>query len=424
MNRHIIYTTIITACFLLCGCSQNAADTPVNPGNSDGNVAVSYNVASYSGSRASTRATDHGWTEFNENAVYNLNLFLVKDEKVTLHWHTQYTDDMPNSTDCDTRHEFVKNDPELSHERIKNADKIYLIANYHGSFTEAKGKTISDILNSVTVNGLIAGELQKSFIMTGEVQLTDELKKTTYDINIPLERVAAKIRVRLQDNNKSEISDFTSMILHYAHSANIAHRYDEYHWDDKLKQNYTIPDNYIDGSTWIDLTDITELHPENMTKENGHVYYSYPSHWFNLERNYIGKGCTIGHSHPNPDNLLADEENSSRVTIRSYDSEEPIIPEKQIYVIVQAPYNGKKYFYKVPINYRMYEYNDRQCFSELRLNEMILPLYRADRNHFYDVTAIIDRTGGGTPEEAINNPIFTATIAPLTDGGTFDYIYD
>lgn len=95
-------------------------------------------------------------------------------------------------------------------------------------------------------------------------------------------------------------------------------------------------------------------------------------------------------------------------------------------MIVYATYegNGKKYFYKVPINYRLSKLNDRQCFSSKELDEEVLSLYRADRNHFYDVAAIIDRPGAGTPEEAINNPMFTATIAPLTDGGTFDYIYD
>lgn len=426
MKPYILPSILISV--LLAGCSDKSADYPAM--TNDGPVTISYATSGYAGSRASGEATDHGWDEFNENHVYSLDLFLVKDDKVTLYWSKVYPDNTPNSTDCDTRHTFISDDPELSHERISNADYIYLVANSPQRFTVDPDETplLKDVL-SIDLTGLNAREKQDRFVMTGEVKLTDEMKKVAYNINIPLERVAAKIKINLLDKEKSPITaeQFTSVIQHNATGATLSHRYDtsNYYWNNtRLACKDNIPSGFIDNNDWESLTDITEPHPSEMTREGGHVYYTYPTDWYNLTANYIEKGCKrTSHkdaAHTDKDGVVRTE----RVTIRDYDKSEPIIAGRQVYAIVQAPFKGKTYFYKVPVNKRLYKYNDQQCFSEHVLFNDILPLYRADRNHFYDVTAIIDRQGASTPSEAASNPYFIATIADMTDGGTFDYIYD
>lgn len=424
MKRYI--TTAILLSSLLAGCSDSSVDVPADETAA---VEISYTTTGYSGSRASGITTDDGWDDFNENSVYSLDLFLVKDDKVTLHWSKEYPDDAPNSTDCHTRHAFVTDDVELSHERIKDSDRIYLVANYPGTFSVEEGSSpaLNEVLNAdITATADLT--LRKAFVMTGEVELTESMKTTPYNINIPLKRVAAKVRINLRDKDNAamDAGAFTSMMLHCAGKARLSHRYDIYSWNasNRLTAVNSVPAEFIDNSVWESLTDITAPHPAEMVKDGGHVYYTYPTDWYNHKDNYVTKGCTnSSHSaaqHTDPDGT----ERTDRVIVRGYSAREPIVAERQVYAIVQAPFNGKSYFYKVPVNYRLYKYNDRQCFSEHVLYNEILPLYRADRNHFYDVTAIIDRAGAGTPEEAATNPYFTATIAPMNDGGTFDYIYD
>lgn len=88
-----------------------------------------------------------------------------------------------------------------------------------------------------------------------------------------------------------------------------------------------------------------------------------------------------------------------------------------MFIIVKAPYDGIEYFYKVPINYRFADINDQQCFSKEDLTDKVFPLYRADRNTFYDIKVLIDRAGGATPATAVN-----ATISIRTDNGFIPYI--
>ncbi len=113
----------------------------------------------------------------------------------------------------------------------------------------------------------------------------------------------------------------------------------------------------------------------------------------------------------------------SRYEVTDLDDKPCIVDKREMFLLVKAPYKGKQYFYRVPINYRLPTINDQQCYSAEDLTERVFSLYRAERNHFYDITAFIDREGAASPAEAID-PAFTLTVAPMEDGGTYDYIYD
>lgn len=75
-------------------------------------------------------------------------------------------------------------------------------------------------------------------------------------------------------------------------------------------------------------------------------------------------------------------------------AEEPIDVNKQTYILLKAKYNGTDYFYKVPVNKRLYESNDAATTDWSQYE----PLYRLDRNYIYDVTAKVDREGGSDPD--------------------------
>ena len=70
--------------------------------------------------------------------------------------------------------------------------------------------------------------------------------------------------------------------------------------------------------------------------------------------------------------------------------------------------NNKDYFYKVPVNKRLYEDNDEATADGKPNWANYEPLYRLDRNTIYDVTAKVDREGGSDPEHPAElnvNPI-------------------
>lgn len=150
--------------------------------------------------------------------------------------------------------------------------------------------------------------------------------------------------------------------------------------------------------------------------EHGHVYYSYPSDWFDYSK--LKKQCTRKGQGAHTG---ADHDAGNRYEIVNYDDDAPILADREMFFILRAPYQGKQYYYRVPVNYRISSINDQQCFSESDLVNKVLNLYRVQRNHFYDVTVTVDRPGAATPTRA---PYLTIDIDPLIDGGTYDYIYD
>lgn len=407
---------------MLSGCSDSQPESPETI--PDTLLSISYSSVGF-GEGIHSRAEQHYCDpELNEGKVGKLDLLLVNASGDILARYT--TTDTEGENRCDgIEHHLltVKEDrPEFSRQKImQEGNRLVLIANLDVDLA-----TVTSLNDIPKLENLSHNTTQEKFVMTGEIPASKV--ESSGNINIELERVAAKIRIRLYNPIKAEESGITvtkpgtqiqeleSTLCHYVKESPVMK---ETKGLTKAGNTSTVP---CHGQDWPgDFSTEPELvFDGGVTKDNAHIFYTYPTDWFYYTSDRFPP-CERKHT-----NETKHKEGETYYTVRDYDDIEPIVANRQIFVIVYATYegNGKKYFYKVPINYRLSKLNDRQCFSSKELDEEVLSLYRADRNHFYDVTAIIDRTGAGTPEEAINNPMFTATIAPLTDGGTFDYIYD
>ena len=96
--------------------------------------------------------------------------------------------------------------------------------------------------------------------------------------------------------------------------------------------------------------------------------------------------------------------------------EEPIDVSKQTYILLKAKFNNKDYFYKVPVNKRLFEDNDAATTDWAKFE----PLYRLDRNTIYDVTAKVDREGGSNPEHPAELNVLP-TVLPWETGANYTF---
>lgn len=413
-----LYISLIAGCAMLAGCSGSNGDSPIAD---DTPVTVCFDAPSF-GSRAD--GTHYCDAELNEGEIGKLDLLLVNTSGAVIAHYS--TSDKGGDNMCDgANHALVTFDekrPDFSRQRIMTeGNRLILIANLPTDLSSCDN--ISSIKD---LTGLAHNLVQHNFVMVGEIAASDV--PATGNINITVRRIAAKISIKLYNPAQKEegvfsitapgtqITEYSSMLSHYVTSSPV------------LQESKSITTKGATatvecfGPDWTGTfeNDIEFTDTDNgVIKGGAHIYYTYPTDWYNYERNTFSE-CTRTH-----EGNLKHKTGLKYWTIRNYDDEEPIVAERQMFAIVYTPYegDGKSYYYKVPINFRLSDLNDRQCFNETELDD-VLSLYRADRNHFYDVTAIIDRAGASTPQEAVSNPYFTATIADMNDGGTYDYIYD
>lgn len=425
LNPILLYSILALA--MLSACSDDSISTPDDP-SADPVTSFAYRVDNY-GQGMSRAAGTYCWQKdgWNENQVLSLDLFLIKEGIITAHMHNQK---LVNTADC-LSHTFA-NYADLpdgfSITEIEESDHIALVANYQpyleGNNVGKEFMTVYKNLNDLKIDSKQAG-----FVMVGYIPTpTDFDPKST--IEIPLQRIAAKIRVSLKSVSGALLdpSTFCSTLCRYVTEAQVKPEeglptFTEALADPASLFTTSVAVNGIGaGGDWDYPDDLTE--PHKLIRDNGHVYYTYPSDWIDYSRvkNQCTRNGQSGHSD-------SDHKNGLRYEVIDLDDRAPIVDDREMFLIVKAPYtnpaNGatREYFYKVPVNYRVSAINDQQCFSAADLTDKVFPLYRAERNHFYDITALIDRPGAATPLEATALR-FTLTVAPLIDGGTYDYIYD
>lgn len=406
---------IVLFAILLVGCSDNGAVSD-GPTPESGNGGLHILLPGFNSdeivSRGGGHSNDYCWTDagWNEGKVENVDFYLLKNGIVTLY---QSIPDV-SGMQCETEIELLKFSLDrekesdiingLSVESLANADRIVVVANVSPKVTNPVGREFSTLYDDLT--GLNYNGKQQKFVMIGQYDLPEELGKLLYNnVVVPLNRVAVKIRVNLVDASGSKITDFSSELYNYADRARIVP-------ENKLPDFTTIAgtDNkQADGtnlySAMVELRNppAEGIYPVDVTgagidRNGSHVYYSYPTDWvdYSLIQNPMacpnfkenGSGSKYGHAGHN---------DGSRYTVADYDDRAPILEEREMFLIVKAQFEGTWYYYKVPVNYRLAPINDQQCFSATDLTDRIFPLYRAERNHFYDITVAIDRAGVAIP---------------------------
>lgn len=333
----------------------------------DYSVVLEYKVGgSATETRAATRAeTEVGNEILNENQINRLDLFVFKKDGSHVKQVTFNSADVKGSPTTEYKHKELTS-TELTRSDIDGND-LYLVANLDnwGNINNLNDLKEATINQATTFQH---NQKQSAFVMDAKM-LEREVTTGKIHLKFQLKRALAKIRLNVQDDKGNAVAPtaYACQLMHYAADGAI------------LAEG-----NSTNNALNTDAAASSKVTVPAITQDNKAVFYSYANSWIDKTKNPY--------------------------------AEEPIDVTKQTYILLKAKYNGKDYFYKVPVNKRLYESNDAATTDWTKYE----PLYRLDRNTIYDVTAKVDREGGDTPE----NPA-TLYVQPIVsdwdDNIAWDY---
>ena len=366
----------ISKYFAMCAIALlGLANTSCMSDDMDGTPSCDYDVVleyKVGGSATETRAavtraetTEVGSEDLNENKINRLDLF-VFDATGKLDKRLSLTD-VQGSPTKDYQHKKLESD-QLKRSEI-TGKTLYLVAN----LDNISDITTLDELKAATINKAATfnpyGQ-QTSFVMDAKMEERKEIVNGMIHIKFQLKRALAKIRLNVQDDKGNAVAptEYACQLIHYAA-------------DGSILAEGTSTNNSLN----TDAAASSKVTVPVVTQNNKAVFYSYANSWIDK-------------------------------TNKDPKAEEPIDVTKQTYILLKAKFNNKDYFYKVPVNKRLYEDNDAATTDWANYE----PLYRLDRNTIYDVTAKVDREGGSDPE----NPA-TLYVKPIVsdwdDNIAWDY---
>lgn len=339
----------ISKYFAMCAIALlGLANTSCMSDDMDGTPSCDYDVvleykvgSSATETRAAvTRAEEVGNGNLNENLINRLDLFVFKPDGSRVKQVTfESTDVKGSSPTTDYKHKELTSN-ELTRSDI-DGNVLYLVANLDnwGNINNLNDLKIATINQATTFQH---NQKQSAFVMDAKML---ERKVVTGKIHLKfqLKRALAKIRLNVQDDKGNPVAPtaYACQLVNYAA-------------DGSIIEEGTCDDNK--------LTKAAAVATPNLKVDGKAVFYSYANSWIDKDK-------------------------------KPY-AEEPIDVTKQTYILLKAKYNGKDYFYKVPVNKRLFEGNDATTTDWANYE----PLYRLDRNTIYDVTAKVDREGGSDPE--------------------------
>lgn len=346
----------ISKYFAMCAIALlGLANTSCMSDDIDGTPSCDYDVVleyKVGGSATETRAAvtragetiEDGSDDLNENKINRLELF-VFDATGNFVKRLPLTDVQGSK---DYQHKKLES-KQLKRSEITD-NTLYLVANLDNI---SDIKTLDD-LKTATINKVAEfnhNAKQTSFVMDAKMEESTPIVNGMIHIQFKLKRALAKIRLNVQDDkgNTVDPTKYACQLIHYAA-------------DGSILADGNITDNALN----TDAAASSKVIAPDVTQDNKAVFYSYANSWIDKTKN------------PN--------------------AEEPINVNKQTYILLKAEYNGNYYFYKVPVNKRLYEDNDEATADGKPNWANYEPLYRLDRNTIYDVTAKVDREGGSDPD--------------------------
>lgn len=370
MMKSVLHIISLWAICLACAsCSQEDISQPVSI-DGDGQVKILYKIAGTSLSRA----TEDGWgdednngtDEWHENIINHIDLFVFNSNNKTLFKHIASSGNL--NVDAKSVQTFTQN--ELTYNDVTTGNYIYyMVANCEFDDNIVEGTfTLEDLKKKITPK-LTFNDKQTSFAMDGKIEDAPTPVNNAVTLSFELERAAVKIRLSVFS------ADGTTSIINDC-------QYQLYNYVEKGTSVLAESEGYGEQGR----ESMSSLENANLVYENSKVvFYSYPNDWF--DENKVSE--------------YVDEDGKRNGTwvIDDYVNSTPVLSEKETYILLKAPFEGKDYYYKVPVNYTIYKNNDAISFTDEELKE-IHDLYRMQRNHIYDITVTIDREGGITEGEA------------------------
>lgn len=364
----------ISKYFAMCAIALlGLANTSCMSDDMDGTPSCDYDVVleyKVGGSATETRAAvtraevEDGSEDLNENKINRLDLF-VFDATGNLVKRLPLTD-VQGSPTKDYQHK------KLESEQLKRSEitgnTLYLVANLDNisDITTLDGLKAATINKAATFNPKAK---QTSFVMDAKMEESKQIENGMIHIKFNLKRALAKIRLNVQDDKDKTVAptEYACQLMHYAA-------------DGSILADGNITDNALNK----DAAASSKVTVPAVTQGNKAVFYSYANSWIDTSKD--------------PKEV------------------EPIDVSKQTYILLKAKFNNKDYFYKVPVNKRLFEGNDAATIDWTKYE----PLYRLDRNTIYDVTAKVDREGGGTPENPAELKVLP-TVLPWETGAEYTF---
>ena len=367
----------ISKYFAMCAIALlGLANTSCMSDDMDGTPSCDYDVVleyKVGGSATETRAavtraetTEVGNEDLNENKINRLDLF-VFDATGKLVKSLPLTDaSVQGSPTTEYKHKKLESN-QLKRSEI-TGNTLYLVAN----LDNISGITTLDELKAATINKAATFNpkaKQTSFVMDAKMEETKQIVNGTIHIQFQLKRALAKIRLNVKDASGNTVAptEYACQLMHYAA-------------DGAIIAEGTSTNNALN----TEAAASSKVTAPAVTQDNKAVFYSYANSWIDKDK-------------------------------KPYE-EEPIDVSKQTYILLKAKFNNKDYFYKVPVNKRLYESNDAATIDWPKFE----PLYRLDRNTIYDVTAKVDREGGSDPEHPAELKVLP-TVLPWETGANYTF---
>lgn len=364
----------ISKYFAMCAIALlGLANTSCMSDDMDGTPSCDYDVVleyKVGGSATETRAavtraetTEDGSEDLNENKIERLDLF-VFDATGNLVKRLPLTD-VQGSPTKDYKHKKLES-KQLKRSEI-TGNTLYLVANLDNisDITTLDGLKTATINKAATFN---YNAKQTSFVMDAKME-SKQIENGMIHIKFQLKRALAKIRLNVEDDKGNTVlpKEYACQLMHYAA-------------DGAIIAEGTSTSNALN----TEAAASSKVTAPAVTQDNKAVFYSYANSWIDKDK-------------------------------KPYE-EEPIDVSKQTYILLKAKFNNKDYFYKVPVNKRLFEGNDAATTDWTKYE----PLYRLDRNTIYDVTAKVDREGGSDPEHPAELKVLP-TVLPWETGANYTF---
>lgn len=334
----------------------------------DYSVVLEYKVG---GSATETRAAvtraevEDGSEDLNENKINRLDLFVFNATGKLVKSLPLTDASVQGSPTTDYKHKKLESD-QLKRSEI-TGNTLYLVAN----LDNISGISTLDGLKAATINKAATfqhNQKQTSFVMDAKME-SKQIENGMIHIKFQLKRALAKIRLNVQDDKGKTVAptEYACQLIHYAADGSIL-----------------AEDASTSKALNTEAAASSKVTVPAVTQDNKAVFYSYANSWIN--------------------------------TSKDPKAEEPIDVSKQTYILLKAKFNNKDYFYKVPVNKRLFEGNDATTTDWANYE----PLYRLDRNTIYDVTAKVDREGGSDPEHPAELNVLP-TVLPWETGANYTF---
>ena len=365
----------ISKYFAMCAIALlGLANTSCMSDDIESTAACNYSVVleyKVGGSATETRAAvtraavEDGSEDLNENKIERLDLFVFKPDGSRVKQVTFNSADVKGSPTTEYKHKELTSN-ELTRSDIDGND-LYLVANLEnwGNINNLNDLKIATINQATNFQ---YNQKQSAFVMDAKM-LERKVTAGKIHLKFQLKRALAKIRLNVQDDKGNAVAptEYACQLMHYAA-------------DGAILAEGASTSNALN----TEAASSSKVTVPAVTQDNKAVFYSYANSWIDKTKNPY--------------------------------AEEPIDVSKQTYILLKAKYKGKDYFYKVPVNKRLFESNDAATTDWTQYE----PLYRLDRNTIYDVTAKVDREGGSDPEHPAELNVLP-TVLPWENGANYTF---